>query len=212
MGLLPLHAVDTDTPHCRSKIIVNLHQSYSNNFKYMITRRKWSPSDLVLWVATLTSILLAKASMHRHSACKSVDASATVWTSFGFVHCRICQDSIKPNQTLNSKLSNCPMFNVSLTQVQVFSDDLWGTDKTKAICHIPLPQTTIPKTSRLWAQSPRLLAVSQVQTAKQTRSVPLPPKLTEPTYNFENTASWSRVAPCGWHQVDLLKTKFGNQT
>ena len=202
MGLLPLHAVDTDTPHCRSKIIVNLHhiQIISNIYIYMITRRKLSPSDLVLWVATLTSILLAKASMRRHSACKSVDASATVWTSFGFVHCRICQDSIKPNQTLNSKLSNCPMFNVSLTQVQVFSDDLWGTDigqtRQKRFATSPYhkpSQTTIPKTSRLWAQSPRLHAVSQVQTAKQTRSVPLPPKLTEPTCNFENTASWSRV-------------------
>lgn len=181
----------------------------------MITRRKWSPSDLVLWVATLTSILLAKASMRRHSACKSVDASATVWTSFGFVHCRICQDSIKPNQTLNSKLSNCPMFNVSLTQVQVFSDDLWGTDfgqtRQKRFATSPYHKPPSPRPHGF----ERNLHVCTQFLRYKLQSKPAVFHCLPSWRSQRATLKIRQVeagCPSGWHQVDLLKTKFGNQT
>ena len=134
---------------------------------------------------------------------------------FGFVHCRICQDSIKPNQTLNSKLSNCPMFNVSLTQVQVFSDDLWGTDfgqtRQKRFATSPYHKPPSPRPHGF----ERNLHVCTQFLRYKLQSKPAVFHCLPSWRSQRATLKIRQVeagCPSGWHQVDLLKTKFGNQT
>lgn len=209
MGLLPLHAVDTDTPHCRSKIIVNLRHIQIISIIWLQDENEvqviWCCESLrspqFFWQKLqCVAILPARVSMQAPQCGRVLDLCTA-----GFA------------KTVSNRIK--PLKIVQLSDVQCFSHPSpsllwWFVRDRQDISDLPHPPTTNHHPQDLTALS----AIStSARSFSGTNCKANPQCSTASQVDAANVQLWKygklkQGAPCGWHQVDLLKTKFGNQT